>query len=225
MSDFVLIPGAGGNASYWTWLVPELTARGHDVDAVDIPQDDPALHLDDWAEVVVSAIARQRDVVLVAQSLGGFTAPMVAERVPVRMIVLVNAMVPMPGERPDDWWAATDASAAREAADVAAGRDPAFDMDQHFFHDVPPDRLAELMSMPPPREPSATAMADRCSFTRWPEDVRVIVGRDDRFFSAEFQRRIARRRLGIEADEVPGGHLAAISHPSELAAKLTEYAP
>jgi pimeloyl-ACP methyl ester carboxylesterase len=225
VSDFVLIPGAGGNASYWTWLVPELTARGHDAQGVDIPQDDPALGLAGWAEVVVRTIGPRRDVVLVAQSLGGFIAPMVADRVPVRMVVLVNAMVPIPGERPDGWWEATGSSSARQTADVAAGREPAFDMDRHFFHDVPPDRLAELMSMPPPREPSATAMADSCTFTRWPDEVRVIVGHDDRFFPAEFQRRVARNRLGVEADEVPGGHLAAISYPSELATKLVEYAP
>jgi pimeloyl-ACP methyl ester carboxylesterase len=225
VSDFVLIPGAGGNASYWTWLVPELTARGHDAYGVDIPQDDPALDLAGWAEVVVRTIGSRRDVVLVAQSLGGFSAPMVAERVSVRMVVLVNAMVPISGERPDAWWEATGSSAARQAADEAAGRDPAFDMDRHFFHDVPPDRLAELMSMPSPREPSATAMADRCVFTRWQDEVRVVVGRDDRFFPADFQRRVARSRLGIEANEVPGGHLAAISYPSELARKLMEYAP
>jgi pimeloyl-ACP methyl ester carboxylesterase len=225
VADFVLIPGAGGNASYWTWLVPELVTRGHTANAVDIPQDDPALGLVDWAQGVVDAIGSRRDVVLVAQSLGGFTAPMVAERVPVRMVVLVNAMVPLPGERPNDWWEATGSSSAREAADMAVGREPGFDMNTHFFHDVPADRLTELMSMPPPREPSATAMGDRCLFTCWPDDVRVVVGRDDRFFPAGFQRRIAQSRLGIDVDEIPGGHLGAISHPSELASKLVQYAP
>jgi pimeloyl-ACP methyl ester carboxylesterase len=225
VTDFVLIPGAGGNASYWTWLVPELAARGHQASAVDIPQDDPTLGLADWADVVVQAIGDRRDVVLVAQSLGGFTAPMVAARVPVRMIVMVNAMVPLRGERPDEWWTATDSGAARQAADEAAGRDPEFSLDAHFFHDVPPDRLAELMAMPPPREPSATAMASVCEFTTWPDQVRVVVGRDDRFFPADFQRQVAQGRLGLEVDEVPGGHLAAISYPAELAAKLDDLAP
>ena len=34
---------------------------------------------------------------LVAQSLGGFTAPLVCDRVPVDLLVLLNAMIPEPG--------------------------------------------------------------------------------------------------------------------------------
>jgi pimeloyl-ACP methyl ester carboxylesterase len=51
----------------------------------------------------------------------------------------------------------------------------------------------------------------------------VIAGRDDRFFPLEFQRRVARDRLGLDVDVVPGGHLAAMSHPAELAAQITSY--
>jgi pimeloyl-ACP methyl ester carboxylesterase len=50
------------------------------------------------------------------------------------------------------------------------------------------------------------------------------VGRDDRFFPAGFQRRVARERLGVSADEMPGGHLVALSQPEELAARLEAYA-
>jgi hypothetical protein len=49
------------------------------------------------------------------------------------------------------------------------------------------------------------------------------VGRDDRFFPTEFQRRVARERLGISAEEMPGGHLLALSHPAELSTRLTAY--
>jgi pimeloyl-ACP methyl ester carboxylesterase len=58
----------------------------------------------------------------------------------------------------------------------------------------------------------------------WPDvPTRVIVGRDDRFFPAAFQRRVADERLGITPEEVPGGHLAALSHPVELAAQLDKH--
>jgi pimeloyl-ACP methyl ester carboxylesterase len=103
MSTFVLIPGAGGNAEYWSLLVRELERRGHEAIAVDIPEQDPALGLPEYADIVVAAIDGRDGVVLVAQSLGGFTAPMVATRVPVAMIVLVNAMIPLPGETPGAW--------------------------------------------------------------------------------------------------------------------------
>jgi hypothetical protein len=43
---------------------------------------------------------------------------------------------------------------------------------------------------------------------------------DDRFFPLEFQRRVVRERLGIDLDEVPGGHLVALSRPVELVDRL-----
>jgi hypothetical protein len=48
----------------------------------------------------------------------------------------------------------------------------------------------------------------------------VISGRDERFFPLEFQRRVAKDRLGLEVDVVPGGHLAALSSPAALADQL-----
>jgi hypothetical protein len=38
--------------------------------------------------------------------------------------------------------------------------------------------------------------------------------------------RVARERLGADVDiaEIPGGHLVALSHPRELAARLLAYA-
>jgi hypothetical protein len=36
-------------------------------------------------------------------------------------------------------------------------------------------------------------------------------------------RRLAQQRLGIAADEVPGCHCAALSHPGELADLLVSY--
>ncbi|HLQ80553.1 MAG TPA: hypothetical protein VK122_05625 [Brachybacterium sp.] len=49
---------------------------------------------------------------------------------------------------------------------------------------------------------------------------RALVCRDDRFFPAEFLRRVTRERLGIEAQEIPGCHCAMLSHPRELADAL-----
>jgi pimeloyl-ACP methyl ester carboxylesterase len=51
----------------------------------------------------------------------------------------------------------------------------------------------------------------------------VITGRDDRFFPLEFQQRVARERLGLEPDIVPGGHLVALSHPIELVDRIESY--
>lgn len=53
------------------------------------------------------AAGDRQDVVLVAQSLGAFTAPLVCARAPVRMLIFVNAMIPLPGETPGAWWGNT----------------------------------------------------------------------------------------------------------------------
>lgn len=159
---------------------------------------------------------------LVAQSLGAFTAAVVAQRTPLRMLVLLNAMIPLPGETPGAWWDATGQVAARRAADEHAGRGPDFDAETHFLHDVPPDVAAAGESEQ--RAPADTPFGQPCEFERWPATpIKVLIGRDDRFFPADFQRRVARARLGIEADEIAGGHLVALSNPGGLAEQLQRY--
>jgi pimeloyl-ACP methyl ester carboxylesterase len=222
MATFVLIPGAGDHAAYWNHLVPELEVRGQRAIAVDIKENDPSMDLDGFAKVVEAAMGDYADVILIAQSLGGFTAPMVSK--PVQMIVLLNAMIPRSGESPNEWWGNTDSDSARREADLAAGRDPEFDFDRHFLHDVPDAARAELLSGEA-REPSDAAMAQPCDFPRWPAvPTKVLIGRDDRFFPVEFQRRVAKDRLGLDADEIAGGHLVALSNPSGLADALIAYA-
>ncbi|CAN5413552.1 hypothetical protein BH09ACT8_BH09ACT8_40960 [soil metagenome] len=85
-----------------------------------------------------------------------------AIRLPTALIVLVNPMVPAPGESAGQWWAAT-------------GQKPA------------------MVEEPWP-------------LTAWPGvATAVIQGSDDRLFPVEFERRVARERLGVELDVLPGG--------------------
>lgn len=121
MPTFVLIPGAGGSAWIWSRVTPILVEAGHEAIAVDLPGDDETAGLPRYTELVVDAIGSRPDVVLVAGSLGGFTAPLVCERVPVRELVLVNAMIPDPGETARDWWAHTGALEAQDEAARAGG--------------------------------------------------------------------------------------------------------
>lgn len=224
MATFVLIPGAGGAGEiYWREAVVELTARGHTAIAVEIAGDDPALGLPEYAAITDEAIGGHRDVVLVAQSMGGFTAPMVTKRDSVSRIVFLNAMVPLPGETPGQWWAATGWESARHGANVTAGRSDDFDVEEVFLHDVPDAVKAEMAGSD--REPAATPFEQPCAFDTWPDvPLHVLVGADDRFFPAEFQKRVARERLGVAADVMPGGHLAAKSRPIDVAERLIRYA-
>ena len=223
MATFVLIPGAGGNAGYWDRLRAELERRGHEARAVDIAQDDPSLGLSDYAALVEDAIGDTTDAVLVAQSLGGFTAPMV--RKPVATIVLLNAMIPLPGEQPGAWWDNTGSGEARKAADRAAGRSEEFDMETHFLHDLDDEARAALFAGPPPRDIAEPMWTQPCDFSTWPDvPIKVLVGNGDRFFPADFQERVAKERLGLDVEFVDGGHLVAVSNPMAVADKLIEYA-
>src|ERR1700694_1050566 len=100
MATFVLIHGAGSDSWYWHLVVPELRRRGHDVVASDLPADDDSAGLSEYTDTVVVAIGGRTDLVVVAQSMAGFIAPLVCDRVPVDLMILVAAMVPRPGESP-----------------------------------------------------------------------------------------------------------------------------
>ncbi|WP_153504369.1 alpha/beta hydrolase [Cumulibacter manganitolerans] len=223
MATFILIPGAGGaGLAYWGDVVADLRRRGHLGVPVEIQADDPALGLPEYAAITDAAIGTHRDVVLVAQSMGGFTAPMVAQREAVRRIVLLNAMIPLPDESPADWFQTTGAEAARRAANAAAGLPAELSIEELFLHDLPPQAVAEMRGAD--REPAATPFGQPCTFEAWPDvPIHVLVAAEDRMFPATFQQRIARDRLGITADFMPGGHLVARSRPHELVDRLVGY--
>jgi pimeloyl-ACP methyl ester carboxylesterase len=221
MATFALIPGAGGVAWYWHRVVPLLTAAGHRAIAVDLPGDDEQAGLPDYAAIVAAAVGGRDDVVLVAQSLGGFTAPLAAQRVPVRGLVFLNAMIPLPGETPGAWWASTGQAQARAEAAAAGGYGAEVDADTYFLHDVPAEVLAGGEGLQ--RDEADAAFGSACEFAGWPDvPIRVAAGSGDRFFPVEFQRRVAKERLGITADVLPGGHLTALSQPAALTDYLLE---
>lgn len=219
MSRFVLVPGAGGSAWYWHRVVPMLESRGHEAVPVELPGNDDTAGLPEYAEAIVQAIDGDPTAVVVAQSLGGFSAPIACTTQPVRELVLVNAMIPLPGETPGDWWANTGATEARQAAAVEGGYSPVFDTPTYFLHEIPPDVLAGGPDRPP--DEADIVFRQPCTIISWPPvDTRVIGGREDRFFPVEFQRRVARDRLDCDIEVVPGGHLLALSRPEPLVDRL-----
>ena len=224
MATYVLIPGAGGAAWIWHRVVPELRARGHDVVAVDLPTDDDSAGLAQYADVVVDAIGDRTDLILVAQSMGAFTAPIVCERVSVRLVVLLNPMIPAPGESAGAWWENTgqDAAMREHAGSIGLPGMTLDDLETLFGHDVPPDVWAEGGEHQ--REQSGTPFGEPWPLDRWPDvPTRVLVSREDRLFPVEFQRGVVHERLGIVPDEMDGGHLVALSRPTDLAERLDAY--
>ena len=223
----MLIPGAGGRAWVWHLVETDLRQRCYDAFAVDLPAADESKGLAAYADAVVNAIGDRAigdrtPVTIAAYSLGAFTAPLVWQRVPARQVIFVNAMIPRPGETPGAWWDNVGWEQARTAAARRNGYSPDFDLDTYFLHDIPADLRQQMLGQEVPQ--SGGPFGDICTFDGWPDaPVHVIAGRDDRFFPVELQRRVARERLGVEPDVVPGGHLAALSRPAELSAALARY--
>jgi pimeloyl-ACP methyl ester carboxylesterase len=214
MATYVLIHGAGDVGWYWHLVEAELRARGHDVVAPDLPCEDDSAGLPEYADAVIDAIGDRTDLVLVAQSFGGFTAPLVCDRAAVDLLVLVAPMIPAPGEAPADYW--------RNTRYQDEGRGSYDDQIELFYQDVPPELAAEALKQGRPQ--SEARMHEPSPLKAWPDvPTRVLLSREDRLFPAPFLRRVARERLGITPDEIEGGHTPALSRPKELANRLEAY--
>ncbi len=225
MTRYVLVPGAGGSGWYWHRLMPELTRRGHQAVSVDLPGADPDAGLVEYRERIVAAAGSLGgSVTLVAQSLGAFSAPLACAHVPVEALVLVNPMIPAPGETAGQWWDAVGWQAACRAMAERDGRpEPdVTDLDTLFFHDLPPDLLALMGENPHAAAESPAVFAQPWPLAHWPDvPTTVLSGVEDRLFPIELQRAIARARLGLDPQELAGGHLVALSQPEALADLIT----
>ena len=225
MSTYALIHGAGDGGWYWHRVEAELRSRGHHTVAPDLAADDDTATLSDYADAVLDAVGGgagdDDDLIVVAQSFGAFTAPLVADRRPTSGIVLVAGMIPSPGESPDDWWTNTGyAEAAREQAAVDGGLTGNEDPRVCYYHDVP-EKLAAQALARERAHPSAAAYYEPWPLDAWPDvPTRFVLCTEDRLFPSAFLRRVVHDRLGITPDELASGHCPALGHPQELAALL-----
>jgi pimeloyl-ACP methyl ester carboxylesterase len=206
-ATYVLIHGGGSSAWDWHLVSPLLHAGGHRTVAVDLPIDEPDAGWADYVAAVTEAVgADLRPLVVVGHSLGGFTAPLVAERLDAELIVLLAGMIPAPGEVFSDWW--------EKSGYVPSGADDV------FYRDVEPALAAQAEAHG--REEVSAALREPWPLTAWPSiPTRYALFRDDRMFTPDFARRHALERLGLVADELPGGHYALISRPDAVAAYLS----
>ncbi len=225
MATYALIPGGGGDPWEWHRLVPELEARGHDALAIRLPAEDDSAGWSEYADAVVDAVGDRTDLVLVAGSMGAFTAPIVCTRRPVDLLVLINAMIPVPCEPFNAWWSNTDSGPARRAYHANIGLAPAEAEDDAviYYHDLPAELRAAAQAWTW-QDQSSTPLDEPWPLAAWPgTPTRVLAARHDRMFPLDFQRRIARARLGLEVDEIDGGHMVAMSRPGELAERLEAF--
>jgi pimeloyl-ACP methyl ester carboxylesterase len=213
MSTYALIHGAGDVGWYWHLVAAELQKQGQDVVVMDLPVEDDSAGLSEYADVVVDAIDGRSDVLVVAQSFGGYVAPIVCERIQARLLVLVASMIPSPGESANEMFANTNYQPEPQAAS---------DELSIFYHDVPEALAKEALSRGRPQ--SETPSSQPWPLAAWPRvPTRFVLCRNDRIFPAAWLRRVVKDRLGIEPDEIDSGHTPALSRPQELAERLEAY--
>ena len=212
MTTYALIHGAYDVGWYWHLVERELQERGHRSVAPDLPIEDDDASLQDHAQSVVDAIDEVHDggeLIIVGQSWGGYIAPIVAHLAKADRLVLVAPMVPKPGETDEDMWKATGWTFPQGEADA-------------FYHDVDPALAAEAKSRE--RDQSETTSREPWPLDAWPSvPTHVIIGKNDRFFPADWLRGVVRERLGIEPDEIACGHTVALSRPRELVELMESY--
>ena len=225
MTTFLLIPGAGTDPAVFGATIEALRELGHEGIAPALPLEDQAATPSDHAAAVVEATPEDADrVVVVAQSLGAFAGPIAAERLGAAALVLVAPMIPAPGETAGEWGDNTGHAEAIAATIERFGplRDWGQEaLDNVFLHDVDPQASRKTLEYDGP--PGEGMFTEPWPLPSWPEiPTRVLAPSEDRFFPLEFQRRVTRERLGIETDELGGGHVPMLSRPEELARRIVE---
>jgi pimeloyl-ACP methyl ester carboxylesterase len=185
--------------------------------------------------VVTDALpGRDEDVVVVAHSMGGLVAPVVAERLvregrPVQRVVFVAGLLPLVGSSFDDQVAAAGRGRVvlpglgDGQADHGDGSSSWADLDkaaERMFPDASSDLKA--WAAPRLRRQYWTVMREVTPLTAWPDVEYVsVVCADDRVVSTAWSREACRERLGVAARELPGDHSPYLSRPVELVDLLT----
>jgi pimeloyl-ACP methyl ester carboxylesterase len=209
MATIAVIHGGGDSASSWGPVLLQLRELDHTPVAINLPCEDPNASWPEYADAVAASVRNKSNIVVVAHSLGGFTAPLVCERVAVQQLILVAAMIPTPGAIAGNYW--------RDAGYGTLEFD-----DETFYHDLSPE--ARTLAKRAERGQADKPMSDPWPLPAWPRvRTRFILGRNDRVLPAAVTRRIVRERLAIEADEMDTGHCVYLAKPVELAQRIHAY--
>jgi pimeloyl-ACP methyl ester carboxylesterase len=227
-TTFVLIPGAGADPRVYGATIGALRRLGHDGIAPPLPLDDADATPSDHADAILAALPDPLpdSLVVVGQSLGAYSATIAAARLRPSRLILLAPMIPARGESAGDWWEGTGYMEAVAERTERLGPPSEWDeaaMAEVFYHDVDAATLAASAEYE--GVPSRGLFEEPLPVEPWPEvPTAVLIPRGDRMFPLEFQRRVARERVGVEIEEMEGGHLPFLSRPDELARRLVDLA-
>ena len=222
MAEFILVHGGLHGGWCWDLLRPELETLGHKTFAMDMPIDQPGVHIDGYVKTVQSSVAGKAadDAYLVGHSMGGFVVPRVAaERPKARIIFLCAGFAHTSAVEQQENLAAIDGNLlSRSLATDAHGRHTMSRESaiRAFYHDVSTDladwayaklrpQWAEGYSNVPPIAPYRERVAG------------IVACSDDQIVLPEPHAKLARGRFGMEPRFLPGSHSPFLSRPAELA--------
>lgn len=96
-------------------------------------------------------------------------------------------------------------------------------METTFLHDVSTEVLASVLAHG--ASPRNDEIFDRpWPMTTWPTvQTRVLICTEDRLIPASLARQVSQSRLNITPEEIAGGHLVALGHPTELVHQLETF--
>ena len=192
---------------------------------MDLPIEDVTVDASGYARRIAEAIAElgPEPPVVVGHSMAGIALPLVPAITSVRRLVYLAALIPDPGQRMADIQAREDVLGdTRAVARDLHGRSfwtSAEAAVETLYHDCEPAaaRPAAARLRPQARTPHDQP----CPLRRLPDvPTSYIVMRDDRMIRPQWSRATARRRLGVEAVELPGGHSPMLADPERLADAL-----
>jgi len=202
MASFALVHGAWGGGWCWDLVRAELESRRHVVHAPDLPCEDVAAGVDEYAAAVPSA-----DVV-VGHSLGGFTIPFVE----TRTHVFLTALVAGTGWE-DVFVAGFGDGRVRDELGRSYYPDPA-DAARELQYPAEHAHVAGRLRRQAPYE-APRRTVERPVYVVCTVDAAIRPG---------WQRHLARDVLGVEPVELASGHSPMLETPRELAEILDELA-
>lgn len=227
MTLFALLHGGMHSGSCWDPVRDELNHRGYRSVAPDLPVEDDAAGAREWARVAIEEIdaevgGHDSDVLVVGHSIAGLCLPVLASMRPVRRLVFVAGLLPVPGQSfAEHLGANSDAITFPEAEPGGTGP---FGLTweavrEGFYHDCPEDVARQAFS--DMRHQSFTVFIEPCPIDSWPPTpATYLLLRDDRAVGASWARRNAADRIGADLVALDGGHSPFFARPVDLARVL-----
>ncbi len=229
MATFALIHGAWHGAWCFEHLIPLLEGEGQRTAAIDLPCEDVDAGCAEYARIVADSLGGAGDVIVVAHSFGGLTAPLVAELSPVRHLVFLCALLPEPGvslleqlERDPSILGPAESGTVRDEA----GRSywPDEDTAIAALYDDCDSKVADRAAARLRHQARRPAI-EASPLARWPRiPMTYALCTEDRITNPDWSRRAVPERLGVAPIELPGGHSPFLSRPGRVAELLLSVA-